>query len=241
MPTALPHPAPTGVLVIEDEASIRLMLRATLEAEGHVVFEAGTAHDGARLAEDPRVGLILVDLGLPDEDGVALIRSLRGWTRRPIVVVSAGSSQAQMVRALDAGADDYLIKPLGLAELHARLRAVMRRSAAGVQDGRTVVNLGRVRIDLDARLVRSNDEPVSLTATQWRLLEVLCREAGRVVSARQLLQEVWGPDHGERGHYLRIYIHRLRQLIEPTPARPCYIVNEPGIGYRLLPDELPAA
>ena len=241
MPLSLPHPAPVHVLVIEDDPSIRLMLRATLESAGHLVSEAATARDGARMAEDPRVGLILVDLGLPDEDGVALIRGLRHWTRRPIVVVSAGASQAQKVRALDAGADDYIGKPFGVAELHARLRAVLRRSIGGLPGGADVLWLGTVRVDLAARLVHARDKPLPLTATQWRVLEVLGREAGRVVSTRRLMQEVWGPGQGERSHYLRIYIHRLRQLIEPQPARPCYILNEPGIGYRLRPDEQSAA
>jgi two-component system, OmpR family, KDP operon response regulator KdpE len=241
MSAGLSHPAPTGVLVIEDESPIRLMLRTTLEAEGHTVLEAATAREGARLAEDPRVGLILMDLGLPDENGVALIRRLRTWTRMPIVVVSAGASQAHKVKALDAGADDYLTKPLGVDELHARLRAVLRRSVAGAATGRESLSLGAVRVDLLARQVHAGEAPVALTATQWRVLEVLCREAGRVVTARRLLHEVWGPDHGEHSHYLRIYVHRLRQLIEPEPAHPRYIINEPGIGYRLLPDEPAAA
>lgn len=224
----------TQVLVIEDEAPIRRLLRTTLEAEGYAVHEAATAREGEALAGNRRIDLYLVDLGLPDDDGVALIRRLRTWTRRPVIVLSARSQEAQKVEALDAGADDYLGKPFGVAELHARLRVALRHAAQTALAGSPVLRLGEVEIDLTAKAVRRAGEPLRLTATQWRLLEVLARHAGRVVTARQLLREVWGPAHADQGHYLRIYVRQLRQRLEQDPAHPRFLMTETGIGYRLL-------
>ena len=224
------------ILVVEDEAPIRQLLRTTLEAEGYGVHEAATAREGETLAGNRRIDLFLIDLGLPDGDGTALIRRLRSWTQRPVIVLSARSLESQKVEALDAGADDYVSKPFGVAELHARLRVALRHAAQTAQTGRTTLALGPVDIDLRARTVEREGERVRLTATQWRLLEVLARHAGRVVTARQLLREVWGPTHAEQGHYLRIYVRQLRQRLEQDPTRPRYLITETGIGYRLLVD-----
>ncbi len=231
--------APAQILVVEDEAPIRQFLRTTLEAEGYVVHEAATAREAETLAGNRRIDLFLVDLGLPDGDGAALIRRLRGWTQRPVIVLSARSLESQKVDALDAGADDYVSKPFGVAELHARLRVALRHAAQTAQSGASMLTLGPVVIDMVAKTVARAGERAKLTATQWRLLEVLARHAGRVVTSRQLLREVWGPTHAEQGHYLRIYVRQLRQRLEPEPSNPRFLITETGIGYRLLVDSSP--
>jgi two-component system KDP operon response regulator KdpE len=228
--------SPVQVLVVEDEIAIRQLLSTTLLAEGYAVLEAATAAEGETLAANRRIDLFLIDLGLPDRDGSELIRALRRWTTRPILVLSARSHEQQKVDALDAGADDYLVKPFGVAELHARLRVALRHAARSTLDGDSVLQLGQVRIDLAAKSVTRAGEPVHLTATQWRLLAVLAQQAGRVVTSRQLLREVWGPGHAEQGHYLRIYVRQLRQKLEADPAHPVYLRTDTGIGYRLLAD-----
>jgi len=231
----MPHSArAANVLVVEDEASIRQLLSTTLQAEGFVVFEAADAREGQTLAGNRRIDLFLIDLGLPDRDGVGLIRQLRGWTQRPIIVLSARAQESQKVEALDAGADDYLTKPFGVAELHARLRVALRHAARSAADATTVLGFGDVTVDLAARSVQRAGESVRLTATQWRLLEALALQAGRVVTSRQLLREVWGPAHAEQGHYLRIYVRQLRQKLEADPAQPVHLLTETGVGYRLL-------
>lgn len=225
------------VLVVDDEMSIRDLLRMTLEAEGYGVHEAATMREGLTLAGNRRIDLFLLDLGLPDGDGVTLVRQIRSWTRRPILVLSARTQESQKVDALDAGADDYVTKPFGVAELHARIRVALRHAgatAASAEDTR--LSLGAVTVDLAARTVLREGQPVRLTATQWRLLEVLARHAGRVVTTRQLLREVWGPGHAEQAHYLRIYVHQLRQKLEEDPGRPAFLLTETGVGYRLLLD-----
>ncbi len=224
------------ILVVEDDASIRQLLRTTLEAEGHLVHEAQDAREGRILAGNRRIDLYLVDLGLPDADGLTLIRHLRSWTQRPIVVLSARTEELQKVEALDAGADDFVTKPFGVAELHARLRVALRRVRQTAAHGASTLTLGRCRIDLAAKTVLMDGSPVRLTATQWRLLEVLCRQAGRVVTSRQLLKEVWGPGHADQAHYLRIYVRQLRQRLEADPAHPVYLTTETGVGYRLSAD-----
>ncbi len=231
-----PRSGAAQILVVEDEAPIRQLLRTTLEAEGYIVHEAATAREGETLAGNRRIDLFLVDLGLPDGDGTALIRRLRRWTQRPVIVLSARSMESQKVEALDAGADDYVSKPFGVAELHARLRVALRHAAQTAQAGQTSLMLGPVVIDLAAKTVVRGAERVRLTATQWRLLEVLARHAGRVVTSRQLLREVWGPAHAEQGHYLRIYVRQLRQRLELDPSSPRFLITETGIGYRLLVD-----
>jgi two-component system KDP operon response regulator KdpE len=227
---------PVTVLVVEDEEPIRALLCTTLKAEGYAVLEAGCARDGETLAGNRRVDLFLIDLGLPDGDGCELIRRLRTWTQRPVIVLSARSQEAQKVRALDAGADDYVTKPFGVAELHARLRVALRRAGRTVLAGATTLRLGAVTIDLVAKCVDKAGETVKLTATEWRLLEVLARHAGRVVTNPTLLREVWGPGHAEQAHYLRIYVRQLRQKLEPDPAKPACLLTVTGIGYRLLAD-----
>ena len=230
---------PSQVLVVEDEVPIRQLLRTTLQAEGYVVHEAATARDGEVIALHRPIDFFLIDLGLPDDDGVSLIRRLRAWTRRPIIVLSARAQEYDKVTALDAGADDYLTKPFGVAELHARLRVARRNSAQFGPEGRTLLTLGAVVIDLHAKTITRAGEGLRLTAMQWRLLEALARHAGSVVTSGQLLREVWGPGHLEQGHYLRIYVRQLRQRLEDDPSHPRFLVTETGIGYRLLFD--PAA
>jgi two-component system KDP operon response regulator KdpE len=226
-------PSPLQVLVVDDEPSIRDLLRTTLLAEGYGVVEATGAREGATLAANRRIDLFLIDLGLPDGDGVALIREIRGWTQRPILVLSARTEESQKVDALDAGADDFVSKPFGVAELHARIRVALRHAGTSLA-ARQTLSLGDVSIDLVARSVSRAGQPVKLTATQWRLLEVLSRHVGRVVTARQLLREVWGPGHAEQGHYLRIYVRQLRQKLEADPTAPRFLLTEMGVGYRLL-------
>lgn len=231
-----PRSEASQVLVVEDDASIRQLLRTTLEAEGHQVHEAHDAREGRVLAGNRRIDLYLVDLGLPDADGLTLIRHLRSWTQRPILVLSARTEELQKVEALDAGADDFVTKPFGVAELHARIRVALRHARQTTANGASALALGRCRIDLTAKSVVMDDHAVHLTATQWRLLEVLCRHAGRVVSSRQLLKEVWGPGHADQAHYLRIYVRQLRQRLEADPAHPVYLTTETGVGYRLSVD-----
>lgn len=221
-------------LVIDDEMAIRELLRTTLLAEGFEVIEAGSAREGATLAANRKADLFLIDLGLGDGDGVELIRQIRTWTRRPILVLSARTQEAQKVEALDAGADDYVSKPFGVSELHARIRVALRHHGLSLHAGGSRLSMGPVHIDLEQRTVEREGTAVRLTATEWRLLEVLARNAGRLLTPRQLLREVWGPGHSEQGHYLRIYMRQLRQKLEPDPARPQYLLTETGAGYRLL-------
>jgi two-component system, OmpR family, KDP operon response regulator KdpE len=228
------RPPMAQVLVVEDEEPIRRFLVTTLEAEGYGVHEAASVRDAQTLAGNRRIDMFLVDLGLPDGDGIDLIRRLREWTQRPIVVLSARSQETQKVEALDAGADDFLAKPFGAAELHARLRVALRHAAQTTRAGETALRIGNVAIDLEAKSVSRNSSPVRLTATEWRLLEALAKRADRVVTSTQLLREVWGPGHVEQGHYLRIYARQLRQKLEADPAHPTMLVTETGVGYRLL-------
>lgn len=236
--TAAPAPQ-ARILVVEDEAAIRHLLRTTLELGGHVVHEAATAMNGLALARGSRPDLYIIDLGLPDGDGLDLIHELRQWTTRPIIVLSARTQEAAKVQALDAGADDYVTKPFGVAELHARVRVALRHGLQRPPDGSQPLHLGDTEIDLLTRSVRRAGEIVKLSATQWRLLQTLCRSPGRVVTSGQLLREVWGPGAGEHAHYLRIYIRQLRHRLETDPAHPRYLLTETGVGYRLLPDDGP--
>lgn len=224
----------TTVLVLEDDDSIRQLLAATLRAEGHQVEEATTVREGRTLASNRPINVFLVDLGLPDGDGLEFIRWLRGWTQRPVIVLSARLHEAHKVAALDAGADDFVSKPFSVAELHARLRVALRHAARSAMAGSTRLMLGELCVDLDARSVQRGEERIRLTATQWRLLEALARQAGRVVTSAALLREVWGPGHDEQLHYLRIYVRQLRQKLEADPTNPVYLLNETGVGYRLM-------
>ncbi|TFZ03279.1 response regulator [Ramlibacter rhizophilus] len=227
-------PMPT-VLLVEDDEAIQRFLQASLEAEGYRVQVAAGVRQAEAMAAGRRIDVFLVDLGLPDGEGLDLIRRLREWTLRPVLVLSARAHEAQKVQALDAGADDYLVKPFGAAELHARLRVALRHAAQTTLQGSAVVcAAGGVRIDLQARSVSRAGAAVRLTATEWRLLEALARRADRVVTTSQLLRDVWGPGHLEQGHYLRIYIRQLRQKLEEAPTEPRILMTDIGVGYRLI-------
>jgi len=215
-------PSPTAI-VIEDEPQIRRFVRGALEAEGWVVHEAGTLQGGLAAAGTRQPDLLVLDLGLPDGDGVSLIRDVRGWSAVPIIVLSARSDEADKIAALDAGADDYLTKPFGTGELLARVRA-----------SSSPVPKGEVELDRAARIVRRAGAEVHLTPTEYRLLSVLVANAGRVLTQRQLLREVWGPSHTDQSHYLRIYMGHLRQKLEADPAQPKHLLTETAVGYRLV-------
>jgi two-component system KDP operon response regulator KdpE len=224
-------PAPV-VLVIEDEPQIRRFVRAALEAEHCSVVEAGTAGRGLIEAGTRKPDLVIVDLGLPDRDGTDVVRDVRGWSAVPILILSARSEEESKVSALDAGADDYLTKPFGVPELQARVRALLRRAARTAGDEFPVVGFGDVTVDLAKRLVTRSGEVVHLTPIEYRLLAQLIANLGRVLTHRQLLLEVWGPNAIEHTHYLRVYMTGLRRKLEPNPNIPQFILTEPGVGYR---------
>ena len=223
-----------AVLVVEDEKQIRRFVRASLEEEGCRVFEAGTLASGLVEAGERKPDLIMLDLGLPDGNGVDFIRDLRGWSDVPILVLSARSNEKDKVQALDAGADDYLTKPFGVAELRARARALLRRQSR-TEDASPLFEFGEVRVDLSRRVVTRNGEPVRLTPIEYRLLYVLLASAGKVLTQRHLLREVWGPSSVESTHYLRIYVGHLRHKLEIDPAQPRHFQTETGVGYRFQP------
>jgi two-component system KDP operon response regulator KdpE len=229
-----PIETPATVLIVEDEKEIRRFARHALEAEGYRVFEAENLQRGLIEAGTRKPDLIILDLGLPDGDGKDFIRDVRAWSDVPIVVLSARVEEHDKVDALDAGADDYLSKPFGVAELMARVRAALRRRArAGEQKG-SVVCFGEVVVDLANRRVTKSGADVHLTQIEFRLLSVLMSYPEKVLTHRQLLREVWGPSHVEHSHYLRIYMGHLRQKLETDPARPEHFVTETGIGYRFV-------
>jgi two-component system KDP operon response regulator KdpE len=222
------------ILVVEDDPALQRFLRVTLETQAYQVFVAGTAAEGLMRAARDRADLVVLDLGLPDLDGVDVLRRLREWTAVPVIVVSARGKEQDKVVALDAGADDYLTKPFGVGELLARVRAgLRRRAAADSQTGEPVFTSGGLRVDLSSREVTAAGERVHLTPIEFRLLAALVKHPGRVLTHGQLLREVWGPDAQGQTHYLRVYLNQLRQKLEPEPARPRYLVTEPGVGYRL--------
>jgi two-component system, OmpR family, KDP operon response regulator KdpE len=223
-------------LVIEDEREIRQFVRTSLEAEGWQVFEAGTVKQGLIEAGTRRPDLVIADLGLPDRDGLDFIREVRAWSAVPIIVLSARTHENEKVAALDAGADDFITKPFGINELHARTRASLRRMRVGPGASDVVVRFGDVEVDLAARVVSRRGSEVHLTPIEYRLLGVLIANAGRVLTHRHLLREVWGPSHAESTHYLRVYMGTLRQKLEDDPAQPKHIVTETGVGYRLVVD-----
>ena len=227
------------VVVIEDEPQIRRFVRTALEAEGWQLHEAETAKKGLIEAGTRKPDLLVLDLGLPDGDGLDVIRDVRGWSGVPIIVLSARSDEADKIAALDAGADDYLTKPFGTGELLARVRANLRRprNAAGggaALEDDPVFKFGDVAVDRTARIARRAGQEVHLTPLEYRLLSVLMANAGRVLTHRQLLKEVWGPSHAEQSHYLRIYMGHLRQKLEVDPAQPRHLLTETAVGYRLL-------
>lgn len=222
------------LLVIEDEPEIRRFLRASLPAHGYRLHEATTGRDGLAEAKARNPDLILLDLGLPDLDGTEVIRQIREWSAMPIIVLSARDQEHVKVAALDLGADDYVTKPFGLSELLARLRTALRharRPSEGTPE--PVFLIGDLSVDLERRLVRKKDQEIRLTATEYKLLTTLIKHAGKVLTHRQLLKEVWGPLHVEAAHYLRVYMRQLRNKLETNPAHPRHLVTEVGVGYRL--------
>lgn len=224
------------VLLIEDEPQMRRFLRSAFAAGDFQLVEATSVRDGLAQAAGRHPDVILLDLGLPDGDGIELTRRLREWSSVPVIVISARGQENDKVAALDAGADDYLTKPFGVDELMARIRVALRHSAMLPNQSEPVITLGPVRIDLGARTVSRDGEEIRLTPTEYRLLTTLARHAGRILTHSQLLREVWGPGAQTQSHYLRVYINQLRQKLERDSARPELILTEPGVGYRLKPE-----
>lgn len=229
------NPHPPLALLVEDEPQIRRFVRAALEEEGWQVHEAESARRGLADAGTRSPDLIILDLGLPDGDGIDLIGDIRKWSKVPIIVLSARTGEADKITALDAGADDYLSKPFGIGELQARVRATIRRQRPAEDGQPGIVEFGDVTVDAKNRRVTRAGADVHLTPTEFRLLMVLAGSAGRVLTNPQLLRAVWGPSHAEDGHYLRIYMGHLRHKLEQDPAQPRYLLTETGVGYRLSP------
>jgi len=224
-----------AVLVVDDEPQLRQLLRTTLGAQGFRVIEAENARRGLIEAASHKPDLVLLDLGLPDQDGVEVVTGIRAWSSMPIVVLSARTDEAQKVRALDAGADDYVTKPFSVGELLARVRVALRRAVVLRESEVGPLRLGTsVVIDLAKRTASGPAGAIHFTPIEYRLIAALARHAGGVATQRQLLREVWGPDHVDDAHYLRVYMKQLREKIEPDPARPRHLLTETGVGYRLL-------
>lgn len=219
-------------LLIEDEAQMRRFLRATLDSHGYRLLEAASGHEGLALATQWNPDIVLLDLGLPDLDGLEVARQLREWSAVPIVVLSARGQEGDKIAALDGGADDYLQKPFGAGELLARMRVALRH-AARTADAEPTYAFGDINVDLPHRQVLRAGEQVHLTPLEWKLLVTLVKNAGKVVTHRHLLREVWGPNASEQTHYLRVYMAQLRQKLEQDSARPRWITTEAGVGYRL--------
>ena len=225
---------PLQILVIEDEPQIRRFLRVTLSEQGYRLVEAETGKEGLTAAAASPPDVVILDLGLPDIDGLEVARQLRDWTAVPIIVLSARGQEKDKVAALDAGADDYLTKPFGVSELLARIRVALRHAAAGgKQDGETVFTVGELKADLVARRVFVGEREAHLTPIEYRLLATLVKHAGKVLTHNFLLKEVWGPPHVQETHYLRVFMANLRHKLETDPARPRYLLTEQGVGYRL--------
>jgi len=222
------------ILIVEDEPPMLRFLRATFVAHGYRLVECQTGAEGIAQAAARNPDVILLDLGLPDMDGIEVTRRLREWSRTPIIVISARREDEDKIRALDAGADDYLTKPFSVGELHARIRVAFRHKAeTGADRAEPVFQTGELRVDLGKREVFVGEDEVHLTPNEYSLLATLVHHAGRVLTHRQLLQEVWGPSYVEHRQYLRVFMGQLRHKLEHDPARPRYLVNEPGVGYRL--------
>jgi two-component system, OmpR family, KDP operon response regulator KdpE len=222
------------VVLIEDEPQIRRFLRATLTGQGYRLFEATTGGDGVVEVSSRQPDVVIVDLGLPDMDGLDVIRRVREWTDVPIIVLSARGQERDKVGALDVGADDYVSKPFGAGELLARIRVALRHRVGASHEGdEAVFKVGELQVDLVRRHVSMGDKEVHLTPIEYRLLTTLVRHAGKVVTHQHLLREVWGPAHTEQAHYARVYMAHLRHKLEAEPARPRYLLTEPGVGYRL--------
>ena len=225
---------PARILIVEDEAEIRRFVRLTLVAEGHEVFEADTLQRGLIEAGTRRPDLLVLDLGLPDGDGVDLIRDLRTWSAMPVIVLSARSTEADKIAALDAGADDYLVKPFGAGEQMARVRAQLRRHLQQTPAGQSTLRFGGVCIDLARRTVERDGQPLHLTPIEYKLLTILAGQPDRVVTHQHLLKAVWGPGHAEDTHYVRVHMANLRKKIERDASQPAHLLTEAGIGYRFV-------
>ena len=221
-------------LLVEDEPQIRRFVRTALKEEGWQVFESETMKRGLIDSGTRKPDLIILDLGLPDGDGIDFILDVREWSTVPIIVLSARTNEVDKIRALDAGADDYLTKPFGVGELLARVRSAVRRLRQPNVNLHGLIQFGDIKVDIKARLVTKANQVVHLTPTEYRLLMVLVTNTGRVVTNPQLLREVWGPSHSESSHYLRVYMGHLRQKLEDDPAQPRYLLTETAVGYRLL-------
>jgi two-component system KDP operon response regulator KdpE len=225
----------TGVLVVDDDRPLTRALAINLRAHG---YQVTLAHDGrSALTEMTRVhpAVVILDLGLPDLDGIDVLTGIRGWSAVPVIVLSARSTSAEKVAALDAGADDYVTKPFGMDELLARIRASVRRGAAVSDEELGQVVTDDFTVDFDAHRIHRDGTPVRLTPTEWSLLEILVRHSGKLVPQQQLLTEIWGPGTETQTHYLRVYLAQLRRKLEPDPAHPRYLITEPGVGYRFQP------
>lgn len=222
------------ILLIEDDPHIRRFLKASLVTQGYDLLEAGTGREGLALAASRVPDVVLLDLGLPDMEGIEVIKQLRTWSGVPIIILSARGQERDKVANLDAGADDYLTKPFGMGELLARMRVALRRTGPGEDPQQeTSFSLGNIRVDFERRLVFKRGEEVHLTPIEYKLFSVLLKYRGKVVTHRQLLKEVWGPGSVEENSYLRIFILNLRRKLEDDPTRPQYLLTEPGVGYRL--------
>jgi two-component system KDP operon response regulator KdpE len=218
------------VLIVDDEAPIRRALELNLAARGYEVDQAATGELALRQAAESHPDLILLDLGLPGIDGIEVVAALRAWSTVPIVVLTARGEETAKVAALDAGADDYVTKPFGMDELIARVRAALRRAAPAVEQA--ILVTADFSVDLAAKRILTSDGDIKLTPTQWRLVEVLVRNHGRLVTHRQLLEEVWGPTYTDQIHYLRVFMAQIRRKLGPDPSRPRYFITEPGMGLR---------
>jgi len=221
----------TSVLVIDDEVQIRRLLRVTLERQGYAVHEAGTGEDGLQMVVARKPDVVFLDLGLPDRDGAEVLSDLRSWSTVPVIVLSVRNAEEDIVRLLDAGADDYLVKPFNTGELIARMKVAIRHHSPQETDEPFVA--GRLSVNLQTRAVSVAGNPVKLTPTEYGLLRLFVQHAGRVLTHRQILREVWGPHADEETNYLRVYVTGLRKKIEENPQMPALIITEPGVGYRL--------
>lgn len=225
--------SPVAIL-IEDERQIRRFVRTALEAEGWSVLEAETKRQGLTEAGTRKPDLVILDLGLPDGDGMEFLRDFRGWSKAPVIVLSARVDERDKIEALDAGADDYLTKPFGIGELLARVRTATRHRLEAGEAMETLFAFGDVTVDLSLRTVQKRGTQIHLTPTEYRLLTLLIANSGKVLTHRQILREVWGPSHAEDGHYVRVYMGHLRQKLEDEPAQPKHILTETAVGYRLV-------
>jgi len=223
-----------NIVIVEDDAQIRRFVRTALEAENCVVFEADTAQRGLIEAGTRKPDLLILDLGLPDRDGVELLRDLRAWSQVPVLVLSARAQEEQKIAALDAGADDYLVKPFGVGELLARVRALLRRLSKSSTTELSSIQFGDVKVDLVQRTIERNQQPLHLTPIEYRLLAHLLANTGKVLTHRQILREVWGPSHIDNSPSLRVFMANLRHKLEFDPAQPKHLLTEVGVGYRFV-------